>query len=147
MNTLDGLVKILHEQLNGYERLFDLLKREKEAIIGFRPDEIEEISRTKDSLILQLKLLEEERQRLIRSLPFSEGRHLGIHDLYLHTGDERLPALRSKLLSLLQGIEELNEINRSFIDRASGFLKASSSFLSVFYTESAKSTGTVSREA
>ncbi len=147
MNTLDGLVKILHEQLNGYERLFDLLKREKEAIIGFRPDEIEEISRTKDSLILQLRLLEEERQRLIRSFPFSEGRNLGIHDLYLHTGDERLPALRSKLLSLLQGIEELNEINRSFIDRASGFLKASSSFLSVFYTESAKSTGTVSREA
>ncbi|NOY65774.1 MAG: flagellar protein FlgN, partial [Nitrospirae bacterium] len=144
MNEINSLISILEEQLKGYENLYSLLKREKEAIINFSPDDIEEVYREKDSLVLQLKLLEEERQRLVKALPFSEGKNLGIYDLYLHTGDERLPPLRSKLLSLLQGIEELNEINRTCIDRATTFLRASSSFLDVFFTEPLKGTGTVS---
>lgn len=147
MIEIDNLIRILEEQLKGYENLYSLLKREKEAIINFSPNDIEEVNREKDSLVLQLKLLEEERQRLVKALPFSERKNLGIYDLYLHTGDERLPPLRSKLLSLLQGIEELNEINRTCIDRATTFLRASSSFLDIFCTEPMKGTGTVSREA
>jgi hypothetical protein len=62
------MLKTLNAQLNGYERLLDLLIREKELLIVLDSHGVEELSKEKDTLMLRLRLLEEERFRLQKKL-------------------------------------------------------------------------------
>ncbi len=138
------ILKILREQVSGYSRLYGLLKREKEAVISFDPLAVESLAKEKDILALQLKLLEEERKRLTEE--FFSGRSGGtISDLYAVTGDEAFLEVRSRLLSLVQGIGELNDLNRLLIDRASTHLRAAAAFFQTFEVKTPPRT--LSREA
>ncbi|NOZ25518.1 MAG: flagellar protein FlgN [Nitrospirae bacterium] len=140
------ILKILDEQVRSYSRLYELLKGEKEAIVSFDPLQVERLAKEKDSLVLQLRLLEEERKRLVDEF-FGDGNGgRSISDLHTATGDKRFLDLRSRLLSLLQGIGELNEVNRLLIERASLHLRASSAFLQAFDIKASPSHA-VSREA
>ena len=145
MITSKELLRILKEELKSYEGLYELLKKEKEAIISFRPSELEEIAKEKDTLILQLRLLDEERKRLIDEFDRHYCCGTSLAEIYNATGDEEFLRVRSELISLLQAIEELNEINRIFIERASLHLKTSSAFLQSLVTTDKFNT-TVSKE-
>ncbi len=146
MKDSDRILKILEEQVRSYSRLYDLLKGEKKAIVSFDPLAVETLAKEKDNLVLQLRLLEEERKRLADE--FFEDREGGhsISDLHSITGNKRFLDLRSQLLSLMQGIGELNEVNRLLIERASLHLKVSSSFFQTFDVKASPSR-TISREA
>ncbi len=128
--AINAIVAILEEQVRGYLSLYDLLKKEKAAILSFQPSVIEEMAKQKDTIVLKLRLLEDERERLLGLI--RDGKMMSIHELYELTGDERLPGIRSQLLSILQGIEELNEINRIMIERASRHVSASSRFFNTY---------------
>lgn len=129
MKKKDELLRILNEELRCYRRLLELLRREKDAIISFKPAVLEDIAKHKDTIILQIRLLDDERKRLVEGLSqeLSTGRSLS--EFYTATGDEEFLKIRSELVSILQSIEELNEINRIFIDRATLHLRTSSAFL------------------
>ncbi|NOX21367.1 MAG: flagellar protein FlgN [Nitrospirae bacterium] len=129
MTTAKELLRILKEELKGYEGLYELLKKEKEAIISFRPSDLEDIVKEKDTLVLQLRLLDEERKRLVQEYARANSCGKSLVDIYNHTGNKEFLEIRSELISLLQAIEELNEINRIFIERATLHLKTSSTFL------------------
>jgi len=146
MKDSDRILKILEEQVRSYSRLYDLLKGEKKAIVSFDPLAVETLAKEKDNLVLQLRLLEEERKRLADEFfGDREGGH-SISDLHSITGNKRFLDLRSQLLSLMQGIGELNEVNRLLIERASLHLKVSSSFFQTFDVKASPSR-TISREA
>ncbi len=132
MNPVEPLIGILEEEVRGYSELLDLLRKEKEAIISFRPGEIEETAKEKDALVLKLRLLDEERKRLLREHTDEAGREPDLMALYRRTGDGRLPELRSRLKSLMTGIQELNELNRILIDRATLHVRTSASFFQRF---------------
>ena len=145
MKNPDQILKILEEQVRSYSRLYDLLKGEKKAIVSFDPLAVEVLAKEKDNLVLQLKLLEEERKRLADEFfEDSEGGQ-SISDLHSITGNKRFLDLRSQLLSLVQGIGELNEVNRLLIERASLHLRASSAFFQTFDFKTSHSR-TISRE-
>ncbi|GBE01024.1 flgN protein [bacterium BMS3Bbin06] len=128
--AINAIVAILEEQVRGYLALYDLLKKEKTAILSFQPSVIEEMAKQKDTIVLKLRLLEDERERLLGLT--RDWKRMSIHELYELTGDERLPGVRSQLLSILQGIEELNEVNRIMIERASRHVSASSRFFNTY---------------
>jgi flagellar biosynthesis/type III secretory pathway chaperone len=132
MNSIESLIGILEEEVRGYSELLSLLRKEKEAILSFRPGEIEEMAKEKDALVLKLRLLDDERKRLLREQVAEEGLEPDLMTLYQRTGDGRLPELRSRLKSLLIGIQELNELNRILIDRATLHVRTSASFLQSF---------------
>ncbi len=145
MKPKDELIRILNEELRCYRRLLEILGREKDAIVSFKPALLEEIAKNKDTLTLQLRLLEDERRRLVKELSRQYSTGTSLSELYDATGDREFLRIRSELVSLLQSIEELNEINRIFIDRATLHLKTSTAFLqSVSSFSGVKST--VSRE-
>ena len=131
MTILDALRSILIEQIEGYRTLLDLLQRERGALTHLNASGVEDLSKEKDLMVLRLRLLEEERLRLVKK--FSDERMLKgdvtLRKLAELTGDESFLPLRLQLISLLQSIKELNDFNRILIERSLGFIKNSISFL------------------
>jgi len=129
MNPEEALAKILNEQVNGYKELLELLQKERQDLIDFNAGSIEELYKGKDVLILRLRLLEEERIRLMRDVGSNT---MTLKALAEKTGNSAFLELRSKLKSLVQAIEELNSFNRILIDRSLGYLKTNAHFFNIF---------------
>jgi flagellar biosynthesis/type III secretory pathway chaperone len=151
MSIEQSIKNILSEQVSGYRTLMEVLRRERELLVQFNAPAVEALSKEKDTVVLQLRLLEEERIRLVRAFAADRdtAEDLSLQRLAEITGDEMFQTLRLQLISLLQGIVELNEFNRVLIERSSGVVKNALQFLSSLGVNAgAKHTGTrISREA
>jgi flagellar biosynthesis/type III secretory pathway chaperone len=148
MALLETIKKVLVEQVKGCRLLLELLQREKICLINLQMDEIEALTKEKDILVLKLRLLEEERGRLLDRFVFEnfsilpdEGpafQKISLLKLAELTGEAIFLEIRSKLISLSQGIKELNDLNKVMIDRTLGFLKKNTQFLGVVYPGDSK---------
>lgn len=148
MALIETIKKVLIEQVQGCRLLLELLQREKICLINLQMGEIEALTKEKDILVLKLRLLEEERGRLIDRFVFEnfsdlpgEGpafQKISLLKLAELTGETTFIEIRSKLISLSQGIKELNDLNKVMIDRTLGFLKRNTKFLGVVYPETSK---------
>ncbi|KJU87535.1 FlgN [Candidatus Magnetobacterium bavaricum] len=154
MKTTDALKKILNEQVLGYKALFELLQVERQSLVEFNEQSVEKLSKEKDTLVLKLRLLEDERIRLMRKYSLEASKEaktrqvqsdanddnnplvhvnikadISLKELAEITGDNVFLDIRSKLRSLLQGIEELNDYNKILIERSINYLKNNLNFL------------------
>ena len=131
MSIVDNIKSILSEQIAAYRTLVEILRRERECLVNFNPAGVESLSKEKDTIVLKLRLLEEERSRLVRA--FAESHTIGdqaaFQKLVEVTGDDTFPRLRLQLTSLLQSIMELNGFNRVLIERSSSVVRNALSFL------------------
>ena len=128
------ILNILEEQLRSYKLFHDLLIKERECLVKIDPAKVEEISKEKDTVIMRLRLLEEERQRLVRKFTDEnniEG-EVNLKELSRVTGNDSYKMLRSQLLSVLQSIAEMNKFNSILIDRSINYLKMTSNFVGSF---------------
>jgi hypothetical protein len=130
MKTLDSIKNILVEQISGYRLLLDLLQRERESVLGLDTNSVETISKEKDTIIIRLRLTEEERVRLIDKFAAENNlpRDFSLKRLIESTGDEGLQMLRMQLISLVQSIDELNKFNMVLIGRSLNFVRHSMAF-------------------
>lgn len=131
MTALEHIKAILADQADGYRALLDLLQRERACLVQFDAAGVEDLSKEKDTVVLKLRLLEEERIRLVREYGNDQGLagDLSLQRLAESTGDKEFLAIRLRLLSLLQGIVELNEFNRVLIERSSTVVRSALTFL------------------
>lgn len=148
MKTLEAIKSILIEQINGYRSLMNILQREKACLLNFNPQGIENLSKEKDNLVLKLRLLEEERLRLIERYTAENGidGEMGLNRIYELTGDDAFKVIRLQFISLIQAVSELNEFNRILIERSLGFLKGATNILDPLQIGASKSTGLISKE-
>lgn len=150
MNILESIKNILIEQINNYRLLLELLQKEKECLININTREIEDLSKEKDTTALKLRLLEEERIRLIDkfSVQNNINERVNLNRLYELTGDKDFQTIRLQLISLLQSIKELNTFNTILIDRSLNFVRQSTSFLESFglYLEHRNKAAIISKE-
>ena len=132
-----AVISILKEQINTYKILLDLLKKERASLVEFDAEKVEEISKEKDTVVMRLRLLEEERVRLIKK--FAEDNslsfNLNLEGMAKHTGDTTFSVLRSQMLSLLQSIDEMNKFNSILIDRSIKYLRTTTNFFNSFTTQ------------
>ncbi len=145
---LKALKKILVEEVQGCRLLLELLQREKRCLLELQMEGIEALTKQKDVLVLKLRLLEEERERLLgifllRNFPdfLTEGapsRKITLQKLAELTGEIFFQEMRSKLISLSQSIKELNDLNKVMIDRTLVFLKKNNQFLGMAYPGSSQ---------
>ncbi|NOZ68726.1 MAG: flagellar protein FlgN [Deferribacteres bacterium] len=128
---------ILKEQINTYKTLHDLLGRERECLLNIDAERLEEISKEKDTIVMRLRLLEEERRRLIIKIAGDRGvsAEINLRELAGITGNDVFSELRSTLLSLLQSIEEMNRFNSILIDRSINYIRTNINFLRPFTKE------------
>ncbi|MBI4849274.1 MAG: flagellar protein FlgN [Nitrospirae bacterium] len=129
-----AIVSILREQVNTYKTLLELLKKERVCLVDINPDKIEEISKEKDTVVMRLRLLEEERVRLIKKYSQDSGLtgSMNLEEMARHTGESTFSVLRSQMLSLLQSIEEMNRFNSILINRSLKYIKTTASFFNSF---------------
>jgi flagellar biosynthesis/type III secretory pathway chaperone len=150
MTQYNAIINILEEQIKTYKLLQELLHRERTCLVNIDPEKVEEISKEKDTVVMRLRLLEEERQRLIRVYADKNGidSEINLEELGKITGNKLFPSLRSQLLALLQNIEEMNKFNSILIDRSMNFIRTNTSFFNSFVSENnARTTGVLlSRE-
>ncbi len=129
MTLEDAVAKILNEQVIGYKMLLELLQRERLCLIDLNAGAVEELYKEKDVLILRLRLLEEERLRLM--MDYGRG-DITLQKLGEVTGNIIFLDIRSKLKSLMQAIEELNNFNRLLIERSLSYFRSNSGFFNTF---------------
>ncbi len=132
-----AIINILKEQINSYGMLLDLLKRERDYLVDIDTEKVEEISKEKDTIVMRLRLLEEERLRLTGKIAEDNGivEDINLERLGQITGDNTFMILRSQLLFLLQSIDEMNRFNSILIDRSIRYIKATTNFFNLFVTE------------
>ncbi len=129
MASVDGIIKILSEQAQSYKRLLEVLREERVSLLDFNAEGVEELSKEKDTLVLRLRLLEEERIRLMSDFSDSNISLLKLSEI---TGNDSIKDIRLELISLLQSIEELNELNRFLIDRSLNYIRNTRNFFGTF---------------
>ena len=134
MTSDKAILNILEEQLRSYKIFHDLLIKERECLVKINPEMVEEISKEKDTVIMRLRLLEEERQRLVRKFADEHtiDGEVNLKEVGRITGNDRFNTVRSQLLSLLQSIAEINKFNSILIDRSIHYLKMTSNFIGSF---------------
>jgi flagellar biosynthesis/type III secretory pathway chaperone len=136
--TFDSaILNILKEQVNTYKMLLDLLQKERVYLVDIDAEQIEEISKEKDTVVMRLRLLEEERVRLMKQ--FSEKNcmptSMNLEDLAKFTGNATFSILRSEMLSLLKDIEEMNKFNTILIGRSIRYIRTTTNFFNSFTTQ------------
>jgi hypothetical protein len=131
MNSVTRIKSILTEQVSAYRALQGLLQRERECLLNFEPLIVEALSKEKDTVVLTLRLLEEERLRLVQVFIKEHGiaEQDAFRKLSELSGDDSFQSIRTQLVSLLQGIVELNSVNRVLIDRSASIVKNALNFL------------------
>lgn len=136
MNNLIAMKTILREQETCCKALVGLLQKERAHLVEFDVRAVEELSKEKDTFLLRLRLLEEERQRLASALseeiPGPREGELTLRALAERTGDAELAGIRLKLVSLAQSIEDLNAFNRHLIDRSLNSVRTARGFFNAF---------------
>ncbi len=147
MKEVETIKALLTAELEGCKALVELLRKEKEYLLNLDVQGIEQVSKEKDSLLLQLRLYDEERERVMARMK-KEGKGFNtIKDLCEFTADEELKGLRSKLRSLLQSLKELNEVNRLLIDRSIEHLHQGIEFCKTLGFDPSSKLRVVQREA
>ena len=150
MSSAEAIKSILYAQVDGYRALLDILQQERAYLIRFNPLGVETLSKEKDTAVMKLRLLEEERVRIVRLYVREQG--IAESDVFRclaeSTKDDTFQRLRLQLISLLQSITELNGFNRILIERSAAVVKNALNFLnSCGAAPASKSGAMLSREA
>jgi hypothetical protein len=134
MSIIDSIKSILIEQIKSYRVLLELLQKERECLINLDANEVENLSKEKDTTLLRLRLLEEERLRLIKKYSADNAiiGSVSLQSLSELTADNDFQLIRSQLTSLLQSIQELNDFNMILIGRSLSAVRQSVGFLESF---------------
>lgn len=118
MKTLvEELVTVLSRQLDLYSRIRDLLEEEREALISKKPAEVLDLAHRKETLLLQIRVLDESRElislRLAKKWGLKPG-DVNISEIEKRCGagaDPRLGGLRDELRRCVEEIREGNAVN------------------------------------
>ena len=130
MNALcENLIDILSRQSERYDRVLEIVERERKALMDHRPSELESLVSAKEGLILEIRNLEEERLLVTLRL----ARFLNADPETLKTSDviaqvdpgqgARLAAVRGALMDCMDRIGEINRINRRMCENGMALVR------------------------
>ena len=128
---LSELIDMLNDKTNLLSSLHLALIKEKEAIVNSDLDVLSEAGKEKENLLLMIRLLEEQRLKIMNQL--SVFYEYSFNDLTLmelcRITDEpfssRLKNSRLCMLSLIESIGELHKLNKKLLVHSLDFVKGS----------------------
>ena len=132
LNKLFGLLEHATEL---YQSLFNVVHKEKDAVVGLNLQQLNEACKTKDNLLLKLRILEEQREQLMDKLAVDlncEPHEISLTQLSNmvnepHAG--RLRAASTRLLSLIQELQEANQQNKMLLSHSLELVQGSYNLL------------------
>ena len=128
---LSDLCDLLNREFELCQALLGLLQRERQVVVDCAVEELIQINKEKENLVLKVRILEQSREAILEKLAHrlnlpSEGLTLSVLEERLQepfAGELRV--LRSNLSSILQSIRDVNEGNRVFLQHSVDFVKGS----------------------
>jgi flagellar biosynthesis/type III secretory pathway chaperone len=119
------LVRLLEEELSLHKELLANVASERDILRRFAVRELDENSKSKETLILKIRLMEEARRnvsaQLARSLNEEEDLSLSrIADSAPQPWKNRLQELQTELVDVMGQIQSLNSRNHSMASYATG---------------------------
>lgn len=130
----EKLIDILEKEMEVLKEFLDLLHMERQYMIDLSLDKLPHCTNKKETLILNLKVLEESRIDLINSMSTNRS-SLSFLTLskIIEEGPkkykDKLKSCRSRLVNLVNSIKEINRINEILADRALSYARVSLNFL------------------
>jgi flagellar biosynthesis/type III secretory pathway chaperone len=121
LDAYKSLETVLEDEIKVYRVLLDLVRREKEVLVSAKIDELNENNRSKEIMILKIKSLERQREKVAREMALVVGtnpenpRLLDIAAKLLDPQSSKLRSIHSTLDLLVRRIKELNESNEALI--------------------------------
>lgn len=115
MSLFIELKNIIAQEISLLNRLIEKIKEEKAAILDGNPDLLLETSKSKETLALEMKVLEEARGALIDKL--AKAHNIPARDLTFSTitsiaPKEFAPALKSMYQTMQEQVRQLDDIQR-----------------------------------
>lgn len=136
-HLFEDLAHVLRQEMSCYEKLLNLLRWEKEFLVAGDPEALSEQVKQKETLSLEVKVLEEARLGLMRKI----GGHLGIEDGELTCSaltqlapPSSAPFYEALLARFKQLIGEVAEVNKQNGVLLEGSLHYTRSLLTLFTT-------------
>ncbi len=118
-----------------YNELIDLLKNEWDSVSGYSLMGVQEILNKKETLVLKMQVLEENRIEVVRAIakkldvPYEGLTLKKMLALSPHPLGDKLNLYRKKLLKQIDVIAKLTEKTKRIVDHSSMSIKKSLSFL------------------
>lgn len=133
-NKFENLMEILEKEVVLYREFLNLLQMERQYMVDLSLDKLHECVNHKEIIILSLKVLEESRIDVTSVIedgfdsgPLTLLMIINIAPLRYKKG---LESCRSNLISLVNSIREINQINGILAERAINYTRSSLTFLS-----------------
>lgn len=132
-NKFENLLEILEKEVDVYHEFLSILQVERQYMVDLSLDKLHECANHKETIILSLKILEDSRIDVIGMI--QEEYHSGPLTLLMIINiapmryKKALEACRSNLLSLVNSIREINQINGILAERAVNYTRSSLTFL------------------
>lgn len=129
----ENLLEVLEKEVDLYKDFLSLLQIERQCMTDLSLDRLHECSNQKETLILNLQILEEARKDIIililnghYSTPPTLAKIIETAPVRYKKG---LEACRSNLISLINSIREINQINGILAERVINYTRNSLAFL------------------
>lgn len=135
MILLEDLAQVLGQETEKYEALLRLLRRERDLIVKGNLQVLAELVKRKETLVLELKVIQEARLTLMSKV--SAMHDIPLVELTLFRLAELVPAphatsyrnLLNRLAVLAARLVEENDWNKALLDRSVAYIRGSLSLL------------------
>ena len=134
-DILNKLLGLLEHQTDLYQDLLTLIEKEKQAVIATDLAGLNETAKVKDNLLLKIRILDEQREHLLRKLadelehPVQELTLTRLSQLVEAPQANRLKRLRSAFSSIIAKIQQANDRNRTLFSHSLELVRSSVNLL------------------
>ncbi|MDD5558273.1 flagellar protein FlgN [Candidatus Methylomirabilis sp.] len=135
MMLLEDVAQVLGQETEKYEALLRLLRQERGLIVDGNLQALSELVKRKETLVLELKILQEARLALMTKvsamygIPMVELTLFRLADLVPASHATSYRALLNRLAFLATRLVEDNDWNTALLDRSVAYVRGSLSFL------------------
>ncbi|MGB4780842.1 MAG: flagellar protein FlgN [Candidatus Methylomirabilis sp.] len=140
MMLLEDLAQVLGQEAEKYEALLRLLRQERGLIVKGNLQALDELMKRKETLALELKVMQEARANLMikvsvmYGIPMMEVTLFRLVDLVPASHTTSYQALLNRLVLLATRLVEENNGNSALLDRSVAYVRGSLSFLTSVVT-------------
>lgn len=134
-HLLNKLIGLLAHATEIYQALLQVVQNEKDAVVGLNLKQLNEACKTKDNLLLKLRILEEQRQQVMDRVADELGCSswgLTITQLSQQVDESyarRLLDRCTDLLALIQTLQDVTQQNKSLMSHSMQLIQGSCNLL------------------
>ncbi len=134
-HLLSKLIGLLTHATEIYQSLLQVVQNEKDAVVGLNLKQLNEACKTKDNLLLKLRILEEQRQQVMDRVADELGcssRGLTLTQLAQQVDESwarRLLDRCTDLIALIQTLQDVTQQNRTLMSHSMQLIQGSCNLL------------------